>query len=167
MFRSVILCFAIFAVSISATNVRRCTKNRPFPLSVIIEGCDIMPCEAIKGNVAVMTATFVGTHDGIKAITTQAKASVVGLTVPYILPEDVANVCANLMDGATCPINEGDVVTYSFKFPIDHSEPELSVKMETSFVEDETSESIACFVVDIKVKKSDIDDDSLYETNII
>ncbi|XP_055904477.1 NPC intracellular cholesterol transporter 2 homolog a-like [Eupeodes corollae] len=153
MFRSVILVLAIFAVSISATNVRKCSKNRPEPLSVIIEGCETMPCDVIKGTTAIMNAQFVGTHDGIKSMTTEVRATVLGLTVPYILPDEVASVCTNLLDGASCPIDEGEDVTYSFKFPIDNSYPEISVKVEVSLVENETSESIACFVADIKVKK--------------
>ncbi|XP_055847997.1 NPC intracellular cholesterol transporter 2-like [Episyrphus balteatus] len=152
MLRSVILFLAIFAVAVSATNVKKCKKG-PLPISTIIEGCETLPCDVIKGTTAIMNAQFVGTHDNIRSMTTKVRATVLGLTVPYALPDDVADVCANLLDGATCPIDEGEDAIYSFKFPIDNSYPEISVKVEVSLVDDDTNEPVACFVADIKVKK--------------
>lgn len=79
-------------------------------------------------------------------------ATALGITVPYELPADVANVCENLLDGASCPIDKGEDVVYKFHFYVDSYYPEIPVSVEVS-LNDENGESVACFVCDIKVKK--------------
>uniref|UniRef100_A0A034WC65 Epididymal secretory protein E1 n=1 Tax=Bactrocera dorsalis TaxID=27457 RepID=A0A034WC65_BACDO len=153
MFRLTATCLALFLASVSATNVRQCTNGRPFPLSVEIEGCTTMPCNVVKGSTAVMKVNFVGTRDNIKSINGVVHATALGLTVPYPLPDDVADVCRNLLYGASCPIDESEDVVYNFNFYIDPSYPEVSVKVELDLV-DEDKQSVACFVTDIKVQKS-------------
>ncbi|XP_067618129.1 NPC intracellular cholesterol transporter 2-like isoform X2 [Eurosta solidaginis] len=128
------------------------SKGRPFPLSVNVVGCDVPPCAVAKGSTAVMEAQFVGTHDNIQEITTAIRATTLGITVPYPLPEDVANVCENLLYGANCPIDQSEDATYQLNFYIDKSYPEIPVKVEVDLV-DENKQSIACFTVDIKVTK--------------
>ncbi|XP_014089850.1 NPC intracellular cholesterol transporter 2 [Bactrocera oleae] len=153
MFRLAIVCLALFLASVSATNVRQCKNGRPFPLSVEIEGCDSMPCSVVKGSTAVMKVNFVGTHDNTKSIRGVVHATALGLTVPYPLPDDVADVCRNLLYGASCPIDESEDVVYNFNFYVDSSYPEVSVKVELDLI-DENQESVACFVTDIKVQRS-------------
>ncbi|XP_054081769.1 NPC intracellular cholesterol transporter 2 homolog a-like [Zeugodacus cucurbitae] len=153
MFRLTIVCLALFLASVSATNVRQCKNGRPFPLSVEIVGCDKMPCNVVKGSTAVMKVNFVGTRDNIRSINAVVHATALGITAPYPLPADVADVCRNLLNGASCPIDESEDVVYNFNFYIDPSYPEVSVKVELDLV-DEYKESIACFVTDIKVQRA-------------
>ena len=80
------------------------------------------------------------------------RATALGVTVPYELPADVANVCDNLLDGASCPIDKDEDVVYKFNFYVDTYYPEIPVAVEVS-LNDESGESIACFICDIKVKK--------------
>lgn len=75
-----------------------------------------------------------------------------GITVPYVLPEEVADVCSNLMYSAFCPIYKTEDVVYKFNFYVDNSYPEISVKVEVS-LNSEDNETLSCFVVDVKVKK--------------
>uniref|UniRef100_A0A0A1WDZ8 Epididymal secretory protein E1 n=2 Tax=Zeugodacus cucurbitae TaxID=28588 RepID=A0A0A1WDZ8_ZEUCU len=112
-----------------------------------------MPCNVVKGSTAVMKVHFVGTRDNIRSINGVVHATALGLTVPYPLPDDVADVCRNLLHGALCPIDESEDVVYNFNFYVDTSYPEVSVKVELDLV-DENKESIACFVTDIKVQRA-------------
>lgn len=80
-------------------------------------------------------------------------ATTLGLTVPYPLSDDVANVCSNLLYDAMCPIYETEDVVYSFNFYVDTSYPEISVKVQLNLV-DENKDSVACFITDIKVRKA-------------
>lgn len=85
-------------------------------------------------------------------MTAVVHATTLGITVPYILPDDVANVCDNLLYGAYCPIDKTEDVVYQFKFYIEPIYPEISVSVQIS-LEDEDGDSIACFVCNVKVKK--------------
>ncbi|XP_073820389.1 Niemann-Pick type C-2e [Musca autumnalis] len=144
---------ALIAVAgIGATDVKECKKGQPFPLSVEVVGCDEMPCNVVKGTTAVMHVHFVGTKDNIRKLNAVVHATTLGITVPYELPEEVANVCDNLMYGATCPIDKTEDVVYAFNFYVESHYPEISVAVQVS-LEDEEGDSIACFVCNIKVKK--------------
>lgn len=75
-----------------------------------------------------------------------------GVTVPYDLPDDVADVCSNLMYDAICPIYKTEDVVYQFNFFVESYYPEIPVAVEVS-LQDENNESVACFICNIKVKK--------------
>lgn len=79
-------------------------------------------------------------------------ATALGVTVPYELPENIANVCKNLLHGASCPLDAGEDATYKFIFPIGNMYPEIGVKVEVTLV-DEKNSPVTCFAVDIKVTK--------------
>lgn len=89
----------------------------------------------------------------ITTMTTLVKATTLGVTVPYVLPDDVKAVCPNLMYGAYCPLYPTEDVTYLFVFPIGNY-PEISVKVEI-YIEDQDGDIVSCFVCDIKVRKGD------------
>ncbi|XP_004536618.1 epididymal secretory protein E1 [Ceratitis capitata] len=152
MYRLTIMCLALLLATVSATNVKQCKKGQPFPLSVDIEGCETVPCNVIKGSTAIMNVHFVGTRDNTKKITGVVHATSLGITIPYPLPDEVADVCSNLLYGAECPIDETEDVVYNFKFDVDSSYPEVSVKVQLDLV-DELNQSVACFIADIKVQK--------------
>ena len=150
--RFVILSVALLLASVDAANVRQCKNGQPFPMSVQIEGCGVMPCSVVKGTTIVMYVKFLGVEAVTNQLTAKVRATTGFVTVPYELPTEVANVCDNLIDGAECPIYASEDVVYKFNFYIAEWYPEISVKVELSLV-DEHNESAACFVTDIKVKK--------------
>ncbi|XP_075148483.1 Niemann-Pick type C-2e [Haematobia irritans] len=143
---------ALMIAVTAATNVKECKKGQPFPLSVEVVGCDEVPCDVVKGTTALMNVHFVGTKDNIRNLRAVVHATTIGITVPYDLPPEVASVCDNLLYGATCPIDKTEDVVYAFKFYVESHYPEISVSVQVS-LEDDEGESIACFVVNIKVKK--------------
>lgn len=91
-------------------------------------------------------------RDNTKSLTAKVRATTLGVTVPYDLPEEVADVCSNLMYGAICPIYNTEDVIYQFNFFVDSYYPEISVAVEVSLL-DENDESVACFICNIKVRK--------------
>ncbi|EDW14777.1 uncharacterized protein LOC6573229 [Drosophila mojavensis] len=134
-----------------ATEVKRCSGNKPFPLEVRVAGCVVPPCNIIKGTTQSFEIDF-AVDKYITQLTTLVKATTLGfITVPYELPPDVAAVCPNLMYGAYCPLYPTEDVTYLFKFPIGDY-PEVGVKIEIYLV-DQDKDIATCFVCDIKVKK--------------
>ncbi|KAH8271414.1 hypothetical protein KR018_009270, partial [Drosophila ironensis] len=127
-------------------------KNKPFPLGVKIADCDEPPCVVVKGTIAVMEVHFLGNNNNIRSITATTTAKVLGMNLPYALPEEVSNVCQNLLYGAMCPIDKDEDVTYQFNFYIDPTFPEITADV-TVTLNDALGEAISCFVVSCKIRK--------------
>ncbi|EDW28022.1 GL27280 [Drosophila persimilis] len=139
------------AASDLATDVRRCSGNKPFPLEVRVGGCITPPCNVVKGSTQLFEIDF-AVDKYITSMKAMVKATTLGIiTVPYELPPEVAAVCPNLMYGAYCPLYPTEDVTYLFSFPIGEY-PEIGVKVEIYLV-DQDGDTSTCFVCDIKVVK--------------
>ncbi|XP_070137025.1 NPC intracellular cholesterol transporter 2 isoform X2 [Drosophila bipectinata] len=127
-------------------------KNKPSPLGVKVADCDEPPCVVYKGSYAVMEVHFLGNRNNIKSITATTTAKVLGMNLPYALPEEVSNVCINLLYGAMCPIDKDEDVTYQFNFYVDPSFPEITADV-TVTLNDVNGDAITCFVVSCKIRK--------------
>ncbi|XP_043064986.1 NPC intracellular cholesterol transporter 2 homolog a [Drosophila ficusphila] len=147
----ILVILAIIVASVGATTVQQC-KNKPAPLGVNIKDCDQPPCVVYKGTIAEMEVHFLGNNDNIKSITAVVTAKVLGMNLPYALPEEVSNVCINLLYGAMCPIDKDEDVTYQFNFYVDPSFPEITADV-TVTLNDAQNEPITCFVVSCKIRK--------------
>ncbi|XP_052859149.1 uncharacterized protein LOC128266583 [Drosophila gunungcola] len=147
----IVVTFALILASVSATTVQQC-KNKPLPLDVKIQDCDVPPCIVYKGTIAVMEVHFLGNNNNIKSITATTTAKVLGMNLPYDLPEDVSNVCRNLLYGAMCPIDKDEDVTYQFNFYVEPAFPEITADV-TVTLNDAQNEPITCFVVSCKLRK--------------
>lgn len=95
---------------------------------------------------------FTPAKDNTRILNAKVHATTFGITVPYDLPDDVADVCSNLMYDAICPIYETEDVVYQFNFFVDSHYPEISVAVEVS-LNDENDESVTCFICNVKVRK--------------
>ncbi|XP_053946871.1 NPC intracellular cholesterol transporter 2 [Anastrepha ludens] len=134
-----------------ATDVNQCSDNKPFPMAVRVLNCETQPCDVYKGSEMTFEIDFY-VDKFVTKLTTLVSATTLGITVPYQLPDDVRDVCSNLMYGAYCPLYATEDVTYLFKFPIANY-PEVSAKVEI-YVVDQDNEVATCFVCSIKVKKA-------------
>ncbi|XP_017071922.1 uncharacterized protein LOC108108384 [Drosophila eugracilis] len=146
----IVVTLALILATVSATNVQQC-KNKPFPLDVKIQDCDEPPCVVYKGGYAIMEVHFLGNQNNIKSITATTTAKVLGMNLPYALPEEVSNVCINLLYGAICPIDKDEDVTYQFNFYVDPSFPLITADV-TVTLNDAQNEPITCFVVSCKIR---------------
>ncbi|KAL7729844.1 hypothetical protein ACLKA6_014701 [Drosophila palustris] len=151
MFRSVLLTLACLCAVANATNVKEC-KGKPFPLDVTVHDCEEPPCVVYKGQNAVMDVQFVGDRNNLSNITTKVTAKVFGMNLPYDLPEEVSNVCDNLLYGAMCPIDKDEDVTYRFNFFVDPVFPEITADVTVTLT-DTQDNIISCFVCSCKIRK--------------
>ncbi|XP_055907528.1 NPC intracellular cholesterol transporter 2-like [Eupeodes corollae] len=155
MFTRLFVILGLISTSLVAgTAVRKCSGNKNFPLEVRVLNCDIPPCDIIKGQDMEFEIDFV-VFNYTSEMKTLVRATTMGITVPYELPDDVSDACSNLKYGAYCPLYPEEDVTYKFLFPISNIYPEISVKIEISIV-DQKKRIVTCFVCDIKVKKGSI-----------
>lgn len=148
-------------------------KNKPLPLSVVVHDCDEPPCVVYKGQYAIMDVQFLGgkwtiwnyfttllTHscsipidkNNLSNITTSVTARVLGMNLPYELPDEVSDVCTNLLYGAMCPIYKDEDVTYRFNFYIESAFPEITADV-TVTLNDDNGDAISCFICSCKIRK--------------
>ncbi|KAH8243081.1 hypothetical protein KR032_004329 [Drosophila birchii] len=167
----IVLVLALILATVSATTVQQC-KGMPFPLAVRVANCEEPPCVVYKGTYAVMEVHFLGSKSGqhtdypyplsiyvfptddnnIKSITATTSAKVLGMNLPYTLPDEVSDVCSNLLYGAMCPIDKDEDVTYQFNFYIEPVFPEITADV-TVQLNDVNGDPITCFVVSCKIRK--------------
>ncbi|XP_032597423.1 NPC intracellular cholesterol transporter 2 [Drosophila grimshawi] len=152
MFRVVLLTLAYLSIACSATQFKEC-NNTPSPLSVNVHDCAEPPCVVYKGQTHLMDVQFLGDKNNILQIETVLSAKVFGLSLPYELPEEDANVCANLLYGAICPIDKDEDVTYRLNFFVDPSFPEISADV-TVTLNDGQGDPISCFIINCKIRKA-------------
>ncbi|KAH8243076.1 hypothetical protein KR032_004327 [Drosophila birchii] len=150
MLRNLLVLALVLAI-VSATNVKQC-KDKPFPLAVNIQDCEEPPCLVYKGTTAVMEVHFLGNKNNIKSMTATTTAKVWGINAPYDLPEEVSNVCRNLLYGAMCPIDKDEDVIYQFNFYVEPIFPEVTAEV-TVTLNDEDGEVVTCFVASCKLRK--------------
>ncbi|XP_041452396.1 mite group 2 allergen Lep d 2 [Drosophila obscura] len=147
----IVLALAFLAAAVNSTNVKQC-KGKPFPLTVRVQDCEEPPCIVYKGTTVIMEVQFLGNNNNIQNITAKTTAKVLGMNLPYDLPEEVSNVCTNLMYGAMCPIDKGEDVTYQFNFYVEPSFPEITADV-TVTLDDAQGEVITCFICSCKLRK--------------
>ncbi|XP_049305648.1 NPC intracellular cholesterol transporter 2 isoform X1 [Bactrocera dorsalis] len=143
----------VFSLASAETNVKQCKDTtKPTPLMVDIKGCTQIPCDVYKGQTTVVQVHFVSTKDNIHKLTAKCYATALGITVPYELPDDVADVCQNLLYEAMCPLYATEDVVYDFQFYVDQYYPEIPATIELNLV-DKDNEVITCFSASIRVRK--------------
>lgn len=90
--------------------------------------------------------------NNLSNITTKVTAKVLGMTLPYDLPEEVSDVCSNLLYGAMCPIDKDEDATYRFNFYIEAAFPEITADV-TVTLNDDNGDVISCFICSCKIRK--------------
>ncbi|XP_054729452.1 uncharacterized protein LOC129238450 [Anastrepha obliqua] len=126
--------------------------QKPTPLSVSIDGCSSLPCEAVAGERFLMAVQFLATKD----TTSELSAEVIiktssGIKVPFALDEEERNVCGNLLHGAYCPLYATEDATYNLTMQL----PNFSGRniVEVNLVDESENEVIACFTTEILIKR--------------
>ncbi|XP_016953622.1 uncharacterized protein LOC108026922 [Drosophila biarmipes] len=147
----IVITLALVLATVNCTKVQQC-KGLPVPLDVRIKDCDEPPCVVYRGSIAVMEVHFLGNNNNINSITATTTAKVLGMNQPYDLPDEVSDVCRNLMYGAICPIDKDEDVTYQFNFYVETWFPEITADV-TVKLNDAQNEPITCFVVSCKIRK--------------
>lgn len=85
----------------------------------------------------------------VTAFSPDVQAGVLGMYIPYALPEDMAIGCDHL-ESSRCPLQEGEFGIYNFEFPVGASYPTITVDIELSLKSGD--EVITCAGIQIAVK---------------
>ncbi|KAL1114810.1 hypothetical protein AAG570_007634 [Ranatra chinensis] len=110
-------------------------RNRDFigatgdlPIAVRISGCEVPPCNFIRGTDEVLEIDF-GVDEDVEKMKTKVVAFTMGMSTEYPLPH--SDACDDLTNGE-CPLDAGEEVTYLLKMPIAMEFPQ-SKRLRTIF----------------------------------
>ncbi|XP_047366452.1 NPC intracellular cholesterol transporter 2-like [Vespa velutina] len=145
----VYILLAFYIGSSVQTEYRKCEGGLPEPNELRIKGCDKLPCSFVKGTDLKAQWDFTVTAD-TAVLKPQVKVTVLGITTEYEYPRP--DGCKDLINGE-CPLEKGELVTYTLSMPILKIYPNIRLDIEFSLL-DENKNSQVCFVIEGKVKSN-------------
>ncbi|XP_063223253.1 NPC intracellular cholesterol transporter 2 [Bacillus rossius redtenbacheri] len=122
-----------------ATDFTKCDSGTP-PKALAVSGCAKQPCDFKPGARLDVNVTF-GVDHKVTKLTPDVKALVLGITTDYPLPQK--DGCRALV-GASCPLEDGESVTYSLQMNIPPIQIKSDVKL-TFTIADDSSKIVTCF----------------------
>jgi Niemann-Pick C2 protein len=133
---------------VRGTTVSQC-GDIPLPDDVQIENCDQPPCVFYINTTSSMTMTF-KTPRKLEHIAPSAVAHVMSIDVSYPLDQDDA--CDGIVN-TECPLDDNQVVEYTYSMFILPIFPEVTLTLEFSLVDqDQDNEPFECFQVELALK---------------
>ncbi|XP_055523107.1 uncharacterized protein LOC129717271 [Wyeomyia smithii] len=127
--------------------VKEC-KAGALPFSVDIVGCTKLPCDLPRGEEVVANVDF-SPEAEVTELRPVVFATALGITVPFVLPNDRQNAC-DWLEGSQCPLSAGEDVRYVLRLPVEKSYPTIPVDVELQLV-DQNDQFVSCFRVQAKV----------------
>lgn len=127
---SLAFCFAVANATFRTCVLPSSQPLGPFPFSFKVSGCDVnnSRCSIRRGQPILATVEFIATSDA-QQLRPHITAHALGQVVFYDLPEDTLAGC-NHIEGTSCPIDEGEFVTYNFRFDVGNEYPLINLNIE-------------------------------------
>ncbi|XP_053671887.1 uncharacterized protein LOC128722090 [Anopheles nili] len=127
MFKSIVAVVLLFSAVAQGLEVIQCSNNRPTPQEVIIPGCSSLPCSVPNQSDFNFSVRFAPTFP-TNSLTVDVRASLLGLFLPYEVPESLRNGCNNI--NTSCPLTAGQSVTLTGNAPVEAPLTGVTVTME-------------------------------------
>ncbi|XP_072945256.1 ecdysteroid-regulated 16 kDa protein-like [Epargyreus clarus] len=138
---------AVLLASAQAKFYTDCGSKLGAVQKVDVGGCapEAKECILKRNTNATMNIDFIPSKD-VKSVTTEVHGVIMGLPVPFPLPEPDA--CQN--NGLTCPLKAGQEFHYKATLPVLKSYPKVKVDVKWE-LKNEDDEDIACILVSAKI----------------
>uniref|UniRef100_A0A182XW59 MD-2-related lipid-recognition domain-containing protein n=1 Tax=Anopheles stephensi TaxID=30069 RepID=A0A182XW59_ANOST len=127
MFKQVVAVVLLFSAVVQGLQTIQCSNNRPGPQEVIIPGCSSLPCSVPNQSDFNFSVRFAPTFP-TNTLTVDVRASLLGLFLPYEVPEHLRNGCNNI--NQSCPLSAGQSVTLTGNAPVEAPLTGVTVTME-------------------------------------
>uniref|UniRef100_A0A182R7E0 ML domain-containing protein n=1 Tax=Anopheles funestus TaxID=62324 RepID=A0A182R7E0_ANOFN len=147
MYQFITILLICIAATTEALQTRPCSNGQPHPALVTVAGCSEMPCEMIRETNVTMMMAYEAPFDATNLKYTQ-QWTFLGITAHYPLSPERANAC-NWLTGASCPIQQGDLLISTYISIILSMAPLIDGVLELSVL-DEHERTHACFALDVK-----------------
>ncbi|XP_058117074.1 mite group 2 allergen Lep d 2-like [Anopheles ziemanni] len=147
MMKQVAALVLVFSAVAQGLQVLQCSDNRPGPQEVIIPGCSNLPCQVPNRSDFNFSVRFAPTFP-TSSLTVDVRASLLGLFLPYEVPENLRNGCNNI--DTSCPLTAGQSVTLTGNAPVEAPLTGVTVTMEFEIVGDGGQVAV-CFAATVTI----------------
>ncbi|XP_055522451.1 NPC intracellular cholesterol transporter 2 homolog a-like [Wyeomyia smithii] len=131
MYKVLLIAALVPALVLAQTPVRQCPNGAGLPATVDINGCTGSPCP-IQNNAPIVAHGWdIVSPVDTATLTAYISVRLLGLEVPFPIPEELVDACEAGTPPGTCPVSAGDV----FDYTLDHPGMELPVAGVTVQVE--------------------------------
>lgn len=124
--------------------------NKPECDSIIIPDCDEHPCDIVRGEHAEQFVTFTA-QKTLNAMSPAIRAKALGITLDYEVDADQLDVCANLDEGYSCPIEDGETATWIYAMSVPTIYPAIGIELDIG-IKDQDDDDVCCFKLNINLK---------------
>uniref|UniRef100_A0A182PSP0 MD-2-related lipid-recognition domain-containing protein n=1 Tax=Anopheles epiroticus TaxID=199890 RepID=A0A182PSP0_9DIPT len=127
MFKQIVAVVLLFGAVAQGLEIIQCSNNRPTPQEVTVPGCNSLPCSVPNQSDFNFSVRFAPTFP-TSTLTVDVRASLLGLFLPYEVPDHLRNGCNNI--NASCPLVAGQSVTLTGTAPVEAPLTGVTVTME-------------------------------------
>ncbi|XP_058812954.1 NPC intracellular cholesterol transporter 2-like [Topomyia yanbarensis] len=131
---------------------RQCPNGAPLPESVEVNGCTASPCTIPVGDPIVAHAKGIVSNQNTQTLTAHLAIRVLGLEIPFPIPDGLEDACAAGTAPGTCPVTVGQVFDYVLDY---HGEPfpisGITVQVEVGLMGD-NGQDLTCIAFDVYIQ---------------
>uniref|UniRef100_A0A182KBS6 MD-2-related lipid-recognition domain-containing protein n=1 Tax=Anopheles christyi TaxID=43041 RepID=A0A182KBS6_9DIPT len=142
MFKQIVAVVLLFGAVAQGLEIIQCSNNRPTPQEVTVPGCASLPCSVPNQSDFNFSVRFAPTFP-TNTLTVDVRASLLGLFLPYEVPEHLRNGCNNI--NTSCPLPAGQSVTLTGNAPVEAPLTGVTVTMEFEITGDGGQVAV-CFI---------------------
>ncbi|XP_053685505.1 NPC intracellular cholesterol transporter 2 homolog a-like [Sabethes cyaneus] len=131
MYQFLLIAALVPALVLGQTPVRQCPNGASLPATVDINGCTGTPCPIQNNSPILAHGWDIVSHVDTPTLTAYISVRLLGLEIPFPMPEELIDACQAGTPPGTCPLSVGQ----SFDYTLDHPGMELPVVGATVQVE--------------------------------
>uniref|UniRef100_A0A182JJH2 MD-2-related lipid-recognition domain-containing protein n=1 Tax=Anopheles atroparvus TaxID=41427 RepID=A0A182JJH2_ANOAO len=147
MLKQTVALVLVFSAVAQGLQVLQCSNNRPAPQEVVIPGCTNLPCPVPNQSDFNFSVRFAPSFP-TNSLTVDVRASLLGLFLPYEVPDHLRNGCNNI--DTSCPLTAGQSVTLSGNAPVEAPLTGVTVTMEFEITGDGGQVAV-CFAATVTI----------------
>ncbi|XP_058812956.1 NPC intracellular cholesterol transporter 2-like [Topomyia yanbarensis] len=123
MYKLILVAVLLTAMVLAQTPVRQCPNGAPLPATVKINDCTVSPCDLVNNAPILAHGWNIVSPVDTVSLTAYISVHLLGLEIPFPIPEELVNACENGVASGTCPVSVGQ----SFNYTLDHPGMEMPV----------------------------------------
>merc|ERR1712212_742647 len=146
--KTFILVLAVCIALSQAVKIRDCGSQADVNLKDIkITGCsdDVDRCTFIRGKIAHISLPFTP-KSTVSQLTSSVHGIIAGVPIPFPLPE--SDACKSTEPG--CPLQSGNLATYTFSLPVKSIFPPVSLDVKWELKDQNGSDQV-CIIFPVKL----------------
>ncbi|XP_053698617.1 NPC intracellular cholesterol transporter 2-like [Sabethes cyaneus] len=153
MFKYLLVAALVPALSLAQSLFpRQCPNGASMPAYMEINGCTTSPCTIPIGDPIAAYAKGIVSPIDTQTLTPSLAIRLLGLEIPFPIPESLQDACTAGTDPGTCPVSAGQVFDYILyyedePFPISG----VTVEVEVGLKGDDGS-YITCVAFDVYIQ---------------